>query len=314
MSQSYIASIPDQKWVSDRKNYIGGSDVAAILGTSSYSTPLQLWMRKKGLIPPIDQTSIMEFGHVFEPVMAEYFTQKTGLRVRNINQVFRSKEHDFLRANIDRQILSDGSQGTGVLEIKTTTSFRLKSLDTDYPEDWDYQIQHYLAITGYEYAYLFIYERDTCRFHEPVRIMRDERWIQQVTQLLVDWWKKHMVNNQRPAPQNGEDMLILYPDSKDGSATEASLENYEKYARLLDVRRRKEELEVVEEYLKTYFKGYLKDSERMVRSGQTLVSWKSSESNRFDTTRFRKEYPDLYKKYVKSTSTRRFTVTTPKGE
>lgn len=313
MAQSYIDSIPDKQWVEKRKHYIGGSEVAAILGISSYATPLQVWMRKKGLIPAIDQTSIMEFGNVFEPVMAEYFTRKTGLKIRNIRQAFKSREHPYLRANIDRQILSDGKQGTGVLELKTTTSYRLKNLETPYPEDWDYQIQHYLGITGYDYAYLFIYERDTCRFHEPIRIQRNEFWIRKTTRRLVEWWQKYMVNNQKPAPVNGEDMLILYPESSDNSVTEATAENYEKYAKLLQVRSRKDELSVMEEYLKSYFKDHLKDSERMVRSGQTLVSWKSTESNRFDTSRFKKQHPDLYKKFVKSVSTRRFTVTQQGG-
>ena len=315
MPNHYSAHLPTQDWVDQRKNYIGGSDVAAILGVSAYATPLQVWMRKKGLIPPVDQTPIMEFGHVFEPVMADYFTEKTGLKVRNINKTFKSAQYDFLRANIDRQIVSNGDQGTGVLELKTTTSYRLKNLDTPYPEEWDYQIQHYLGITGYQYAYLMIYERDTCTFHEPVCIKRNDRWIRQTTERLVEWWQKHMLGyGHRPKPINGEDMLLLYPDSKDGSVVEATPTHYEKYTKLLQVRSRMEELAVVEEYLKNYFKDTLKDAERMVVAGRTMLSWKSTQSNRFDTTAFRKAHPDLYKTFVKSVPARRFTVTKQKGD
>ena len=98
--------IPTQEWVDNRKDYIGGSDVSSILQQNPYSTPLQVWMRKKGLLTPVDSTPIMNFGHYFEPILAARFEEITGLKTRQVNKTYQHKEHSFLRANIDRMVLA----------------------------------------------------------------------------------------------------------------------------------------------------------------------------------------------------------------
>jgi predicted phage-related endonuclease len=67
MNTRYKSEIPSKEWVQERKNYIGGSEVAAILKEDPHKTPLQVYMRKKGLVPPDESTAIMEFGQIFEP-------------------------------------------------------------------------------------------------------------------------------------------------------------------------------------------------------------------------------------------------------
>lgn len=308
-TNTFSSEIPSQDWVDERKNYIGGSDVAAILGESSYSTPLQVWMRKKGLIDPVDSTPIMEFGNVFEPVMADNFSHTTGLKVRRVNESFIHSEHTFLRANIDRQILNgDGVDGTGVLELKTTTSHRLKSLDGEYPIEWKYQVMQYLSLTGYNYAYLFIYERDTCKYYEPILIQRDETWIAETQKKLIHWWQKHMVEDIRPDPINGEDALLLYPDAADGTVVEASAEDQAYYEELVKVRQKMNDLQFEKDLLEAFLKNSIGEGERLVAGGRDLLTWKNQEANRLDSKALKQRYPALCRKFMKNTKTRRFCV------
>jgi len=308
-NDSYSSEIPSQAWVDERKHYIGGSDVAAILGESSYRTPLQVWLRKKGLIDPVGSTPIMEFGNVFEPVMADYFTHQTGLKVRRVNESYTHSSHPFLKANIDRQILNgDGVDGTGVLELKTTTSHRLKSLDGEYPIEWDYQVQHYLGLTGYNYAYLFIYERDTCKYCEPILIQRDEKRIAETQQKLIRWWQRHMVEGIRPDPINGEDALLLYPAASDGKVVEASADDRAYYDELLRVREKINDLQLEKDLLEAFLKSSIGQAERLVGGGRDLITWKNTETNRLDTKALKQRYPALCKKFTKKTKTRRFVV------
>jgi len=76
---------PSSSWQAQRSTYIGGSDASAILGESDFSTELQVWMRKKGILPPIESNPIMDFGHYFEPQLAAYFEQEIGLKTRRVN-------------------------------------------------------------------------------------------------------------------------------------------------------------------------------------------------------------------------------------
>jgi len=300
--------LPTQEWVFDRKDYIGGSDLSSILEQNPYSTPLQVWMRKKGLLPPIDSTPIMNFGHYFEPILAAHFEQVTGLKTRQVNKTYQHETHSFLRANIDRMVLASGSEPTAVLELKTTTSQRLKALEGELPKEWFLQIQHYLGITGYEKAYLQVYERDTCTFHEPLIIDRADDLIIENMNTLINWWEIHMVGGMRPEPINGEDCLILYPDSKDGSVKEVTPAEYALYNELLEIRERREELEDSEEYLKTLLKQIIGEAEILACGGKPLIKWKSTTQNRLDTTAIRKAHPKLCKSFINKTSTRRFTV------
>ncbi len=63
MTKKILDNIPTKQWVDARQHYIGGSEIAAALGESSYQTPLNLWLIKTGRIEPIDSTPIMELVH-----------------------------------------------------------------------------------------------------------------------------------------------------------------------------------------------------------------------------------------------------------
>jgi len=304
------SEIPTQQWVQERQNYVGGSQISAILGESDYSTPLQVWMKKKGIVEPEPSSPITDFGHVFEPVMSEYFEDITGLKTRRVNKPFINDKHDFLRANIDRMILNNGENvnGTGVLELKTTNSHRLKALDYQYPNEWEYQIQWYLGLTGYSYTYLFIYERDTCEFYEPIYIERNDELIEELQRRVTQWWQVHMIGDKRPDPINEEDLLILYPDSSDGKVVEASQSAQKLYQQLKKVRQEKSELKEQETELKNLLKEELGEAERLVYGGKTLVSWASYSRKRLDSTTLREEQPEVYANYQTESSYRRFSV------
>ena len=309
MTKKILDNIPTKQWRHARMSYIGGSEVAAALGESPYQTPLNLWLIKTGRIEPIDSTPIMELGHLLEPMIAEKFTQITGLKLRNISDAYEHPEHSFLRGNIDRQILSsEKHDGPGVLEIKSTTSFRLKNEDGFYPADWDYQIQHYLMLTGYSYGYLAIFERDTGIFHEPILIKRDEEFIRRNTEKVIEWWTLHIQKDIAPDPVNNEDLLILFPDAAVGTVVEASAEDIAYHEELIKVRQKINSLTFEKELLEAFLKNSIGNGERLVANGTDLITWKNQATNRLDTTALKKRYPALCKKFIKQTSTRRFVV------
>lgn len=306
-----LDNIPTQDWVDARQDYLGGSEVAAALGKSPYQTPFQLWLLKTGRQAPQGSTSITELGHILEPVCAEKFTQVTGLKVRNISEPYEHEECPYLRGNIDRQIVSsEKHQGPGVLEIKTTTSHRMRNEPNAYPLSWEYQIQHYLLLTSYQYAYLIVMERDTGVFHDPIYIERNEELIAINTQKVIEWWENHVIADVPPDAMTDEDLLILYPDAKEGETVEANPKLYAYYDQLRKVRERLEEYNRHKESLEHLLKEELGNAEHMTLAGRRLLSWKNSTQRRFDTTTFRKEYPQLYKEFLKETTTRRFTINT----
>lgn len=299
---------PPADFSKQRREYIGGSDCAAILGESNYSTPLQIYLRKKGILPPIEDNPILDFGHYFEPQLAAHFEQETGFKTRRVNQPFTHTKHEFLKANIDRQVLAGkGLDSTAVLELKTTTSQRMKSLDGELPREWYIQVIWYLGISRYSKAFIQVYLRDTCEFLEPQIIDPNPELFEQMTQKLVHWWQTYMEGEgRRPEPVNGEDALLLYSDSNPEQVVEITPAGYALYQELSQVRDRKADLIKQEEYLKTKLKEKLGKAERLVCGGKNLVSWKSQSSTRLDSKAIRRDHPEFYKQYSKTTNTRRF--------
>ena len=302
-------NIPSKEWVDARKSYLGGSEVAAALGESQWTTPLQLWLVKTSRREPIISTPVMELGHLLEPMIAEKFSDTTGLKLRSISDSYQHPEHSFLRGNIDRQICSsEKHDGPGVLEIKSTNSYLLKNEAGLYPKSWHFQIMHYLMLTGYKYAYLAIFERDTGIFHDPIYIERDEKLIQENTERIIQWWTLHIFRDISPKPVNNEDVMILYPDAKDDSVVEASAEDQAYFDELVKVRQKINSLQFEKDLLEAFLKNSIGDNERLVAGGKDLITWKNQTTNRLDTKKLKQRYPALCKKFQKQTKTRRFCV------
>ena len=82
------AGMSEARWLACREHgpkgdieyTVGGSDVAAIFGLSPWTTPLELWMQKKGRMKakPKPNPGQLAMGHLLEPIAAHFFAQKTG--------------------------------------------------------------------------------------------------------------------------------------------------------------------------------------------------------------------------------------------
>jgi putative phage-type endonuclease len=58
-----------------RRNRLGGSEIAAVLGLHNYESHLSLWFRKHGDIPPQPDNPLMEWGRRLEPLVWTKFVE-----------------------------------------------------------------------------------------------------------------------------------------------------------------------------------------------------------------------------------------------
>lgn len=140
-----------------RKLGIGGSDAAAVVGLSPYTTPFQLYLEKRGEAPPSEEyTLAMKFGALLEEPIVEHYCDVTKRQVRR-QPLTTHAVHPWMLANIDRQILND-TRGPGILEVKTTNDFIGKAIQglDDVPDHYYLQLQHYLSVYDYEWGSLAI--------------------------------------------------------------------------------------------------------------------------------------------------------------
>ena len=82
------AGMDEKRWLECREHgpkgdieyTVGGSDVATIFGLSPWTTPLELWMVKKGRMKPKDKPNPLQLqmGHMLEPIAAHFYAERTG--------------------------------------------------------------------------------------------------------------------------------------------------------------------------------------------------------------------------------------------
>ena len=161
-------------WHNKRRAGLGGSDIGAILGVNPYKSAYDLFIDKTNPAGDNNGNLRTQFGHDFEHVIAEKFALNyPQFEVQVDTKHYIHLEYPWLNGNIDRKLINRDTKECGVLEIKTTRTFdsedwgkgtvygiggKVVISDDKVPESYYYQVQHYLCVTGYKFAYLYATE------------------------------------------------------------------------------------------------------------------------------------------------------------
>ena len=94
-------------WLSMRGNSIGGSEIGAIAGFSSYGSALTVYNEKLGLVEKFKGNIHTLFGTRMEPMIRDWvqedFVKETGIKLTTYEYPYMmlDKEKEFFSANID---------------------------------------------------------------------------------------------------------------------------------------------------------------------------------------------------------------------
>lgn len=191
-------TVPAQE---DRTQFIGGSDVAAILGLSPYKTRLAVWEEKMGMAPPFEGNYHTRRGNRQENVAAEVYMERTGLRLHRVNDRFRHPVYPYLTARIDRRIV--GTKRLAEIKALSLGSYS-KVKRTGLGADYICQMHHYIGMDasweGGEWI-IFCPDQDD---YVSVSVDRDNALIAVMTQRLVEFWESHVVTRVAPPAEDAD--------------------------------------------------------------------------------------------------------------
>lgn len=195
------AGAPEDEWHAVRRTGIGGSDIAAICGLNPYTSPLEIWHTKRGVVVPRPDDAVLseaaENGRDLEPFVASRFTRKTGLPVLEYPGTLRRPDIPWLLVNLDRLTLEGDHHG--VLELKTRSSYALSDWEDEPPADVQVQVQWQLAVTGWPFGWtacLIGGQRTIVH-----RLERDEQMIADLVSIGEEFWG--WVQDGTPPPLDG---------------------------------------------------------------------------------------------------------------
>jgi len=310
MSAIILAStenMPYEEWLEQRKRGIGGSDASVVCGINRYKSPVELWMEKTEQLPYQEAGEAAYWGTQLENLVRTEFTKRTGIEVKIVGQMFQSKEYPFMLANLDGEC-EHPDYGICGFEAKTASAYKSGEWDDAIPDEYQLQIQHYMAVTGYQGFYIAVLiGGNTFRWKF---VKRDEELISMLIELETAFWNH--VQDMTPPPLDGSNasakfLAERFPDSVPKSQIKlpdtatALLAQYDAACEQLEiVTEQKQEAE-------NQLKQMLGENE-VGTNGSHIVSWKTVSQERLDSKTLKAEHPILYKKYANKTSYRRFSV------
>lgn len=299
------AKMGREEWLRLRKSGIGGSDAGAVCGMNPFSSPAKVFQDKASdEISELDSEAVRQ-GNDLEDYVARRFMEATGLKVRRSNFMYRSAEHPFMLADVDRLVVGEDAG----LECKTASAYSAdKWKDGNIPLHYIIQCVHYMIVTGRRTWYLaaVILGKDF--------ICRKLTWDDDIAAGLVaaeeDFWKNHVEKGILP-PSDGSKIFdaVLeqyFHTSRKKSAVE--LVGFDdRLSRREEILQEIGRLEIEQKQIEQEVKLFMQDNE-LAASGKYRVSWSSVDTARLDTKRIRREHPEIYEEYTKVSSCRRFQV------
>lgn len=215
------------EWLAERRNGIGASDAAAILGVSPFKSALNVYVDKIGIDEPDEEeTEAQEWGHRLEPVIAAKYQQTVHRPVWSLgdNHIVTHPDLPWCRATPDRMTAMDPgasgypvapAEGEGVLELKTASFFKKDEWLEEPPLEYQVQVQHQLAVTGKQWGSIAVLIGGQ-RF-KWADIKRHDAFIAKLLEAEEAFWLR-VLRRDPPPPagteQSARALAVLYPQQQ----------------------------------------------------------------------------------------------------
>ena len=300
-------NISKEEWLRYRKQGIGGSDVSCILGINKWKSEIELWLDKTNQTnDPVEENEAMQWGTIMEPIIRNHFAEVTGKAVVELKAMLQHPEHPFMLADVDG-VTVDDSGNPAILEIKTASEFKRSDWDEGVPAYYQTQVQHYLCVTGIQKAYVAVLiGGNSFRIFE---VDADAEIQDMLIAVEKNFWNK-VQNMIRPemdgsdAAKNLLDSLYHGGISEEIVMPDEAIEYVDAY---IEACAEEDNAKAKKQEASNHIKEIMGDYDKASCIGHS-ISWKPVTSERLDSKSLKENEPEIYAKYCKSSTSRRFTL------
>ncbi len=215
MTHELVEVVSDTaEWQQERRNSIGASEVAAVLGLSPYATPLDVYRSKKGVDTEFDPERAF-IGHAAE-VMIHGFIETFRPELKPVlpAQMVRSVECPWLHASLDRRVTVDGLDVP--VQMKSAHFYGVKDWEDSTPILVQAQLQTELFVYDRPFGFSALLGGDMrIRMY---RVERDDEFIQNhlIPQTRAFWEEFVLKDVPPPATTTAEHASLHTPDETKG--------------------------------------------------------------------------------------------------
>lgn len=301
-------------WLAARRQGIGSSDAAAVAGLDPWSSPITVWLTKKGVAPDVEQTEAMEFGHEMEEVVARVFARRTGYPTRRRNAILQSRQYPFMIADLDR-LTQDGSGNWVPLELKTVTAWKMADWeDGKIPDHYQLQVQHQLIVTGADHGWIAAVIGGNHLVY--VRVEAEPEVQSLLVEIERQFWS--LIEKDTPPPVDGSPatsrmLKTLYAQGDPEKSVVVPDSDAWRHAmrRYWALSQEMKDLETEKQAIQNAFRSAMREAETLFADGEDkpLATYRAGSKPGFNMDAFRKEQPTLYQQYCTLPPSRTLRIT-----
>lgn len=194
----------------ERRTYIGGPAVAAIVGVSPWQTPIDVYRFAVGLDDGPEVNERMRLGLILEQAIADAYTEATDRNLRRIGLV-RHKAFPFLGGHPDRMVVGE----SGIVEMKASAS-SYGYTEADVPVHVRVQVTWYMGLTARSWCDVVLLAGMSIRI---VRVEFDHALYEALVEAAVRFWREHIEAGVEPEPDGSDayrrHLAAKFPHSMD---------------------------------------------------------------------------------------------------
>ena len=330
------AGMSNERWLECRMHgpkgdipyTVGGSDVAAIFGVSPWTTPLELWLIKKGRMKPPKKMNQdqLAMGHMLEPIAAEWYARKSGNHVYQDTGLYQHADHPYALANFDRRFTRASDGEDGILECKSSTYHKADHwADGAIPLYYEMQLRFYLSVADVTHgAFSCIWGNNPENDLAMPEIERDSAKEDMIFERLDEWiWS---LENDKPPTMSGvssslamESLARIYGASQPGLPTIEFPRKYERSLRQIamlqgKVRDCESEIKLYEKEIEAHsvrIAELMKEHEHGILTTTTdklLIDFVTKRTKWPDSKALKTKYPTVYADVIKESQSRKVKV------
>jgi putative phage-type endonuclease len=286
-----------EQFLLDRKQGIGGSDVAAIMGLSPWKTELGVYLDKVSDFVDEDNKTLQRGRDLEEYVLKTYVRDKNVSIETDLSQV-RDKEYPFLVGHPDGKV-----KDTNIFIEAKSYYGNLKDWNGEIPIYYKTQIAHYAYLTDADYVDVAVLaDRWT---YGCYTYHRDVEFENKIKQASIDFWQNHVLKKIAPEISCIDDAHKLYPTSNE-SIKESDGDLDAELSKLIGLQESKKIIAKEEESIKTQIMDFMGNASVLTSNLGYKITWKSQKQHRINSSLLKKDDPTLYEKYCHDISVRPF--------
>jgi len=268
----------------DRTQFLGGSDLGAILGLPSFRSAVDVWLEKTQGTKNQADSLIFRFGHFAEDFIAQEYERATG-RITHSQDISLTHEHyPYLRGHVDRWVEDAHSSDQHHL----SPAMRILECKTSHPQQahlWGEPGTDQVPMAYYVQCawYMMLANCPICDVavligNNDFRIYtlhQDPELERFLLESAIHFWEQHVLTKISPEPSSEDDCRKLFPKVSAAKKVEAPQTLVKEIEHFHAIQTMIKEKDALASEIKQLIMKTLGDADTLTYQGKTLATWKA---------------------------------------